>query len=364
MVAKFRNWFEVLAARRVLMTIVAVAAMLVVSGRPGYSQCPLLSRFAAIVAHKKAVVAVLKQTGNCALLDQIIALDIQSGDVCRAGVAQYPSQCWCQILNAPGPYERKTLGKYCREQKPTQTVANQPTNQTGVMPGRSATNSSQKSSAPGDKPRADINSNDQKSIRREGSSRDAGACSDAMTNCGGSSESMPLPGPAQIPWGFRNQSPYKGCTTLAPCSQPQLPPPGIDLAEAKRIDEIRLQQYSNVYRDEKLYWQAVQAILEGLSAEPPDFGSAIEKAAEDYQAQEIKRTMPDYMTDEEIVDEAIDELAANKMAGAIKNDPSATQPVPNAQELWDKIENALTVQDAPAASSPAAGPSAGFPPPN
>jgi hypothetical protein len=204
--------------------------------------------------------------------------------------------------------------------------------------------------------------NVRKSVRPE-SSRDAGACSDAMTNCGGNSESMPPPGPAQIPWGFRNQSPYKGCTTLAPCSQPQLPPPGIDLAEAKRIDEIRLQQYSNVYRDEKLFWQAVQAILEGLSAEPPDFGSAIEKAAEDYQAQEIKRAMPDYMTDEEVVDAAIDELAANRLGLAIKNDPTTQQPAPNAQELWNKIENALTVQDAPAASSLPQGQSA-FPPLN
>jgi len=145
-------------------------------------------------------------------------------------------------------------------------------------------------------------------------------------------------------------TPYVGCKTYAPCSQPQPRPAGIDRAEAKRLDEIRLQQYSTKFAEEKRFWQVVRAIIDGLGgAKSPDFGSYMDERGKDYQNSQIKKTFPDFMTDDEIVDAAIDEVASQK-AWEAAPDPTPQPPAPNAQELWDRFENALKAEDAPAES--------------
>jgi len=63
----------------------------------------------------------------------------------------------------------------------------------------------------------------EKSVRAGGSARDTGACNDAMTNCAGNSGPPPAPGPAVVPWGFRNPNQHAGPSPafLAP-NQPYL----------------------------------------------------------------------------------------------------------------------------------------------
>lgn len=285
-----------------------------------------MPRIKVIGAEQFRLIASLKRSGDCSYyLPKVMAL--------RSKFKAVSLGAGCTYWGTSNAHWAASMQKYCR------------------------TNVAKKSPSPNPAPSSanPPNPSDQKSVRR-GSARDAGACSDDMSNCGGVSGPSYPPGPPVRPWGV-------GCTTLAPCSQPPPISPSIDLAEAKRLDEIQLQQYSNVYHNEQRFWQTVEAILAALGAEPPNAATYIEQSAESYQAQEIKRTMPDYLTDEEIADQAIDELAANKMASEIKNDPSTEQPAPNAQALWNKFEKALTDQDAPAQSLGPEG-QAASPPPN
>jgi hypothetical protein len=113
------------SALRTLSTkILGVAAILTVSSGPSMSQgCPLLPRFQVLYDRSAALIVQLKRTGDCSLLDQVIAIHREAHVICMEGASRYPSLCWCKPTpGGGGPVERQTLGKYCKPNG-TQTAA-------------------------------------------------------------------------------------------------------------------------------------------------------------------------------------------------------------------------------------------------